>query len=166
MPVIDATVGGTTANSYVTTSEAQEYFSSRVHSVSWDTVDDEAVALISATNILEFYARFNGMKASVSQALAWPRLDAYDRDGFLLSVNEIPKQIKYAVFEIAIASIEEDPTTPHDMIGLSEVKVGPIKVVAQKSGVKKYPIPLVVWNILSGLVSNSPNSYNRMLVRY
>ncbi len=98
---LDATISGTSSNSYVTTAEADLYFTDSLYSSSWTAVGDKDVALISATNYLEMFA-YGGTKAVTEQALLHPRKDIYDRDGTEIVSTVIARDVKRATFELAL----------------------------------------------------------------
>lgn len=150
-------------NSYVTTQEALAYFADRGHGEAWDSVDNPAAFLISATNQIDWFMNFKGSKVDPSQPLEWPRKDVLVDDEYI-STTIIPKALKHAVFELALASIEEDRMEESDMAGLQEVKVGSLKVVANAVGpwqTKKKQIPTVVYTILKKIIKNSSTMFRR-----
>jgi len=69
-----ATIGGSTSNSYVTLTEANDYFADRLNTAEWDAVGSETKekALITATRRID-EEQFLGYKVSLTQALKWPR---------------------------------------------------------------------------------------------
>jgi len=153
MPLV-TTVGGSVSNSYVSSSEADAYFETRNHSADWETVEDPEKFLITATNQIDWFFKFNGSRTSSDQALEWPRYECYDYklDEYVVS-DEIPKKVKYAVYELILASIEEDRFQESDMAGLQEIQVGSLRVKANSSGAwqnGKKPIPDIVTRLLSG----------------
>ena len=116
--VIDATVGGTSSNSYVTLAEAEAYFVDRFivgEGKGWDAFSDDqkTARLIFATKIIDILI-FVGEKSDQQQALQWPRQDPdftlsdWAAAGLLLIKNirierdEIPQQIKDAQCELAL----------------------------------------------------------------
>jgi len=168
--MIDATVGGSVSNSYVTIEEADQYFTSRNHSSDWESVTDKDKFLITATNQVDWYFNFNGVRTSDTQALEFPRTECYDSklDQYVAS-DEIPKKVKYAVFELVLASIDEDRFQDSDMTGLQEVQVGTLRIKSNSSGIwqdKKKPVPDIVVHVLSGLINNLNSSLFSRVVRF
>ena len=106
MPIaIDATVGGAAANSYVLLADAQTYMSGRLNSSAWDTAttDQQNRALVSASAELTNLS-WVGRRATVTQALAWPRWMAPNPDspvGFLYLSDIIPDRVANATYELA-----------------------------------------------------------------
>jgi hypothetical protein len=128
---IDATLGGASANSYVTLADANTYFQTVPDSATWDnkTDDQKNRAIISATrwiDVLSFY----GDRCSETQALKWPRED-YKVDGIELACTLIPVGIKVATYELARALANDTDaitgttgtTGLYDQVELGELKV-------------------------------------------
>lgn len=81
---------------------------------------EKQAAIIRATDYIDkrFGRRFRGVKRSKSQGLEWPRLDAFDDDGFLLAgEDDVPRQIIKAMSEYALRAaicnvLAPDPILP------------------------------------------------------
>lgn len=151
---LDATVGGANSNSYATVEEADAYFASRLHASLWTEDLDKEAALITATQMLDWYTVWKGSAASTTQALAWPRVSVYDTYGNEVDDSIIPVPIKQAIFEIALESIAADRTTDSDLVGLKEVTAGPLTIKADTgySRTQLTAIPDKVNMIIKGLV--------------
>jgi len=118
---IDATVGGASANSYLTLAAAQDLIDGMVENddvTAWAsaTTDQKNRALYSATQRLD-RERFLGARATDTQALQWPRTGVRKPDtyintyaiGFPFKITtdyftdtEIPDQIKQAQVVLAV----------------------------------------------------------------
>src|ERR1041385_7228772 len=94
-----ATIGGSTSNSYVTLTEANDYFDDRLNAAEWNaaTSDSKEKALITATRRID-EEQFVGYKVSNTQALKWPRFNVYDEDGLIFDSTTIPERVKHAVY--------------------------------------------------------------------
>ena len=103
---INATVGASDANSYLTLTTAQSYADSDLAATDWDaaTADKRTRALITATRHLSAL-RFIGSKTASTQALPWPRKDAITSDGEI-DDDVIPAELLQAQWEIANALIQ------------------------------------------------------------
>ena len=103
---INATVGASNANSYLTLVTAQSYADSDLDVSDWDaaSADKRTRALITATRHLSALL-YIGSKASSTQSLPWPRQDAITSDGELED-DEIPTQLLQAQWEIANALVK------------------------------------------------------------
>ena len=133
--VVEDGTGKTTANSYATKLEADNYFTTRGN-LTWIGTDEiKESALIRATDYIEarFSQRFKGRLEFPDnpQALSFPRLDLFDREG--RSVLGVPTKLKSATIEYALKALTEnlflEPTI--DETGLTPTlirsKVGPIE---------------------------------------
>lgn len=129
--VIDATVSGVSANSYVTLAAADAYFETVPDSSSWSdkTSDQRNRALISATRWIDALS-FYGDRCTTTQALKWPRED-FEVDGIELVCTLIPTEIKVATYELARALANDTDaitgstgtTGLYDQVELGELKV-------------------------------------------
>jgi hypothetical protein len=100
---LDATVGGSAADTYGTLAEADAYFTAR-QSAAWGSSNAvKEYALIKAATFLDnvYRGRWKGLKANSTQARAWPRSGVQDVDGYAVSAEAIPQQVKNAQFEAA-----------------------------------------------------------------
>jgi hypothetical protein len=168
---LDATVGGVAANSYATVAFADDYFSTRLWTSTWEEAgeDDKARALMMATRLLDVWFDWYGSVASLTQALLWPRRGvikpgiAEDLVGsvdnpwgepfaVLLDSDEIPVRIKEATAELAGQLLVSDRTADSDTEtqGIKSLKAGPISL--EFSGdVTAKPIPDWVSALVSAL---------------
>ena len=128
---IDATLGGVSANSYVTLATADAYFETVPDSSTWTskTTDQKNRSLISATRWIDALT-FYGDRCAETQALKWPR-NNYTVDGIDLACTLIPEGIKVATYELARAFANDtDAITGtsgtsgiYDAVELGELKV-------------------------------------------
>lgn len=82
-PTLDATPKGPNSNSYLTVTEATDYFDAISQSKfdAWSTLDgNEERYLIRATKIVDSHFDFMGARTTNEQSLQWPR-DFVPRDG-------------------------------------------------------------------------------------
>lgn len=129
--VIDATLSGASANSYVTLAEADAYFETVPDSSTWTDKADDAKnrAIISATRWIDALS-FYGDRCTTTQALKWPR-DEYKVDGIDLACTFIPEPVKIATYELAraLANDTDAITGSTGTTGLyDEVKLGDLQV--------------------------------------
>jgi hypothetical protein len=96
---LDATVGGASANSYVTLSQANDYFAAGAHlrSAEWLALSNSVreACLLSATRWLDVL-RYFGQPVSTTQALRFPRV--YEN----WPVDAIPRRVRDACCEQAL----------------------------------------------------------------
>ena len=111
---IDATVGGASANSYVTLAEWTTYMEGRLNSDAFDdaTADSKNRALVEATRELTALT-WQGYRVNDTQALAWPRdwvIDVDDPNYDYYDDDEIPVRLKRATYELALAFLKAGAT--------------------------------------------------------
>lgn len=84
------------------------------------TTPEKEQAIVRASDYIDkrFGRRFVGVRSTKGQGLEWPRLSAFDQDGFLLSgVDQIPRQLLKACAEYALRAavcgiLAPDPPLP------------------------------------------------------
>ncbi len=97
------------ANAYVSEAYADTHHADR-NNTAWATflTAEKEAAIIRASDYLDkrFASRFVGVRKTKSQGLEWPRVNAFDQDGYLLSgVDDIPRQIEKATAEYALRAV-------------------------------------------------------------
>jgi len=154
---LDASVGTSTANSYVTVVESDDYFSTRLHGTSsWSALVDKESALITATKMLDWFVAWKGTKVLDTQSLQWPRNSVLRPSGVSVDSYIVPDEVKVAVYELAFASIKGDRVSESTLDGLLQVKAGPLMLKTDGGGfdsTKKESIPDHIWKILSDLTT-------------
>lgn len=153
---IDATVGGTSSNSYVTLQEADDYYINRSHFTGWLALDEDVKSslLVTASLQLDWYIKWKGTKATETQSMEWPRTGVVDKNVFDVSDAIIPVSVKQAVFELALSSVKSDRTADNPLAGISSIKAGSLAVKAEDpsfTSTAKQAIPEKVKKILTGL---------------
>lgn len=155
-PDVVATPGDASANSYATLAEAEAYHTGHPYAETWAAADvlQAARALITATRLMDAQVRWYGAIATSTQALGWPRLQAYDRHDRSIASTVIPQAIKDACCEYARQLLDRDRTADlaSDVDGLKRVRVeGAVDVEFREgsSGGAK-AMPDAVWLLLTG----------------
>jgi hypothetical protein len=179
---IDATVGGASANSYLTLADAQAIIDGFVEDAdvtAWAsaTTDQKNRALFTATQRLD-RERYLGARATDTQALQWPRTGVRKPDTYIntyavgfpfrittdyFTDTEIPDQIKYAQVVLAVY-LHNNP----DGIGLSgledykNVKIGSIDVTPNLGygAVGADKVPPLMERYLTGLRISGPGNFS------
>jgi|SRR5882672_7750349 len=126
IPVIDITIGGASANSYVAMEDAESFLDARLNSASWSSAvaDDKTRALLMAAKRLDA-ENWLGNRVTTTQRLTWPRIGvtkvdpvgiglwygSYGYDwgwgyGEQYLTTEIPQLVKDAQCELALAYLE------------------------------------------------------------
>ncbi len=176
---LDATVGGASANTYLTLSDAQDIIDGLVEDddvAAWAsaTTDQKNRALYTATQRLD-RERYLGARATDTQALQWPRTGVRKPDtyvntyatGFPFRISEdyftdteIPDQVKRAQVVLAVYL-----NNNKDGIGLSgledfkNVQIGSLNVTPDKTGaVGADRVPPLLERYLTGLRISGPGN--------
>jgi hypothetical protein len=179
---IDATVGGASANSYLTLADAQDLIDGMVENddvTAWAsaTTDQKNRALYSATQRLD-RERFLGARATDTQALQWPRTGVRKPDtyintyatGFPFRITadyytdtEIPDQVKQAQVVLAVYL-----NSNKDGLGLSgledykSVTIGSLSVTsagASSMATGADRVPPIFERYLTGLRISGPGNF-------
>jgi hypothetical protein len=97
------------ANAYILVQFFRDHHIDRGNTAHADFIDSEVQSgIIRASDFVDkrFGRRFVGSRQTKSQGLEWPRLNAFDMDGFLLSdIDEVPRQLMKAVAEYALRAL-------------------------------------------------------------
>jgi hypothetical protein len=134
---LDATVGGASANSYLTVAEADAYFQASYNKPKWAGVaaNVKETLLMESTRLLDLYVDWKGVLfdptvgsiSNPSQALRWPRYWAEDLDGRLIDSATIPDGVKNLVCELAYSILSsagyKSDQNPLDSIRLSTITI-------------------------------------------
>ena len=157
---LNATIGATTSNSYVTLAEAEAYFEDRFFASAWVSLTDivKEQLLVSCSQMLDWYLKWKGTKTSTTQFMLWPREGALRADGEEIEDDIIPPELKVAVYELVISSIAADRMEDDPLAGLGSVKVGPLTVMAgpeKPNQTTKKAIPEKIRMILKDITSGS-----------
>lgn len=109
MPPLDATVGGASANSYVTVDEATAWLRTRLYTETWDLTDatSQAQALMWATALLDAQVVWWGSPTTLTQALAWPQTGQHDLFGRLVPATVLPDFLQRATAIYALLLLED-----------------------------------------------------------
>jgi hypothetical protein len=150
---LDETIGGAASNTYVTLAEAITYFEGRLHDDDWTTasVDTQNQALANATKRLE-EEEYDGLRADTTfeaQALKWPRKFIFNQDGVAIPDNAMPREMKIAEFELALAMIQSDIQKNSTLKTFDRIKVDVIELDINKTNVSSTPLPSEVQRIIS-----------------
>jgi hypothetical protein len=146
-------------NSYVTTTEADTYFATRIDADEWSTANDalKEQALVTATQLID-NRPWIGLAVSSSQALAWPRKQAIFFDprmgqDITIAENETPKQVKIAVYEQALHLLQNEDLIAQKTQTFESISVGSISLSDSNSDVGKTSItPSIVLKPLRPLI--------------
>jgi len=163
---LNATIGAADANSYVTQAEANAYILDRVHASAWEDFEDKDQVLITSSQMLDWYINWKGFRASTTQNMLWPRTGVIRRDSTEIDDGVIPNEVKVAVYELALSSLEADRTDDDPLSGIDQLKAGSLMIKAGPSGADSTSIdaiPSKVFKILSDLRTLGGSSVVRLL---
>lgn len=158
--VLDATAKGADANSYVTEAEAATYFEGRFDVDEWDAAvvaGTDDVALVMATSRLEL-EKYESVPTTTTQRLEWPRLAAYDSNGRYLSADVVPRCVKEACFELALAILKDISLLGDTGLeGFKHVRLGELDVTP-RAGDRGGGLPAIVKQSLAPVRVGSANT--------
>lgn len=143
--VVETGSGLSNAESYCSVADATAFNDGQQAIASWGAASTTAQenALRQATLYIDglYGQRFPGQRYSESQALRWPRSNAFDDEGVAIGVNTIPTKLRDATAEIAIQIVAGTPPfvtekTPGDLTAKT-VKLGDLMIAKEFSGAQK-----------------------------
>lgn len=154
MPVstLDTTVGGASANAYVSLAEANQYHLDRpAAGTTWaDASDDEKnAAILWATKLLDSLYEWNGYVVNETQALLWPRYGLVYRSGYTVPSDVIPDELKDATAEFARQLLAADRAGDSDIetLGITSLRAGPV-ALSFKNSVTAKVVPDAVYHLI------------------
>ncbi len=172
---LNATLGASDANSYVTLAEAETYFVDRMHVSAWGALTDEVKSnlLVSSSQMLDWYVKWKGTKTDPAQSMGWPRSAITPQysypyyytnysttsgvlrpDGTEIGTDELPMEVPIAVFEQAFSNIPSDRTEDDPLAGIGKLSAGSLLIQAgpeKPNQTNAKPVPTHVFNILKDL---------------
>lgn len=163
--LLDATVGGTASNSYLTVAAADSLVALLVDSgvrTTWAAYDSDTKArgLMAATKQIDAN-RFQGFKFSPSQALQFPR-SGQDQPS-----SEIPPEVLDACLDQAVNLLANSTTGGFSqrqqlkMEGVSEYQIGSFRERLSGGGIVEAQLSTVAMVKLDGWISRTGRTLNR-----
>lgn len=132
MATLDATVGGSTSNAYLTVADATALLDMRLGTDAWDeaTPEDQAIGLMWATQLLDTQCQWYGTPTTQAQALAWPQTGQRDRYGRPVPPDVIPGDVQRATATYALGLLTDasDPTAVASGSGIKSQKLGDTQI--------------------------------------
>lgn len=129
--IVEDGTGRSDANTLVSLADAKDYWDGRGISYSAYTDDVLSAALVRACAFLANAFRWQGLKVNMRlQTMPWPRFDTFDRDGWAVLHNEIPREVVAAACEIALYEAATPGAMAPAVVLSGQVKaeqVGPIR---------------------------------------
>ena len=154
--VIDATIGGTDTNSYLSLARAEELIHARPFHSDWDAITDEDeknAALVWATRILS-HRDWVGVLAAQTQKQAWPRTGTYDLDGREYASDAYPEWLEVSCAELALIMIISDRLGDSGTEGFSKIKIDTLEFEIDPND-RVEVIPDYILDAISMWLSNS-----------
>jgi hypothetical protein len=151
--VVEDGSGKTDATSYCSVSCADDYHAQTTGSAEWAAASEanKQKALNSATQYLDlqYGARWRGYRANgygyddvQEQALDWPRMLAYDQDGWPYDEDRLPTRLRQATCEAALRILKGDDllatVTDPGTLAAESITVGPVTERKDYVGGKPY----------------------------
>lgn len=176
-----ATPGASTANTYSTIAEAATWHASQLGGDAWFTQQEQqAVALATATAMLDRTCVWRGGRASTTQALGWPRHGVYYADslavgeagefgagvGTLIPSTLIPLWLQQATAEFAKTLLLEQRADDPATMGLTSLRIGPFSFGVGSQSSQRQPFSPVVRQLLAPYVVTTGSSIAKRVVRY
>jgi len=126
-----ATAKSSTANSFCTLAEADQYQDNRpAVSTTWaDASENNKIrALLWATKLMESLFIWTGYATTTTQALGWPRTGLLDRIDVALDSGTVPTEVKNAEAEYARALLVANLAQDNDIEaqGITSIKAGSV----------------------------------------
>jgi hypothetical protein len=116
--------GLSNADSYISTADAATYLTNFGSGDAWSEIDPDTqeILLRKSTRDLDvlYGQSYASTLLSTSQSLLWPRESFTDTNG--RTVSAIPKEIGYAVAELALINSVSDVTGPGDKSGMVKLE--------------------------------------------
>jgi hypothetical protein len=126
--MLDSTLKGPNANSYVSLDYAIAYFASRPYGFALPEDEYFESYLIHATSIVDRYVEWIGCKTTDEQRLEWPRRNIYG-----VNPDTIPFDICMAQCEMSLAISESNILSSDQLSNFESVKVSSIQLKLSQS---------------------------------
>jgi hypothetical protein len=148
-----ATAKSTTANSYCTLAEADQYQDDRpAVSTTWaDASENNKIrALLWATQLMESLFDWNGYASTTTQALGWPRQGLLERIDVVLDSDTVPQEVKDAQSEYARQLLVTNRAQDNDLESqsISSIKAGSVALVFDSSAAYNKVVPDAVYLLI------------------
>ncbi|HEX2554235.1 MAG TPA: DnaT-like ssDNA-binding protein [Microvirga sp.] len=161
--IVEDGTGMDLAESYASVEEMDAYDVARNAPAEAVDLAAQERALRRATAWIEatYHGRWKGRRATALQGLAWPRVGAVDPEGFSIASTSVPRAVKHATIEVAIAILEGASldTRPDQTAAVSRkrVKAGPVETETEYALPARSPRFSRVDGLLVGLIDATSN---------
>lgn len=140
--MIDSTISGVSAVSYISVAEADTLFAGRLQSVLWDELDTDGKerALITSTRRLDIEV-YGAIKKTPTQSLQWPRTGVIDYNGYQVVNTIIPNSLKLALCEYVYFILDDSQIlSDTEVETFSNYKVGSIDLAVNSKTAGNLPV--------------------------
>jgi hypothetical protein len=122
--IVEDGTGLSNADSYISVADATTYLTNFGSGDTWSVIDagTQEILLRKSTRDLDalFASSYASDLLSTTQSLLWPRIDFTDTNS--RSVSGLPKEVGYAVAELALINSSTDVTGPGDRTGMVKLE--------------------------------------------
>ena len=149
--VLDATVGGASSNSYLTTDRAQALAGEMPHMGEWisNVEVSKEQYLVYATRLIDRYGYYKGSRTNSSQALAFPRTGLYEfPEGNAISSSVIPSFVEWACIEWAFHLLKNPQSDANFGEGLDFIRTPSFALSLNGQTPSQTRIPPIVADLL------------------
>lgn len=152
---VTATPGASDANSYISVDTGNTLANLYLGTLSWATAttENKGRALIMATRYLD-QLEWIGSRATTTQALAWPRLNAVCGE-FDFASNVIPQPIQQATFDLAEALLASPTLLRQGGAGNAQLIPG-----IPNASLRSASVDVISVQFRDGAVPSSQNALN------
>lgn len=152
--IVEDGTGLATANAYISVADCDTYQAEFIRN-DWASLSNDLKELYikQATKWIDNNYSFDGTKNSREQALSFPRTYCYDKDGYLIDSDIVPKEIENATCEVAYLYVSNSSVfdTPERLTRKEKVDVLEVEYIENQSEVNNF---LEIDQILTGLINN------------
>ena len=159
--VVEDGTGLSTATSYMSVADMQQYWDNRGYDYSALTTDEKQQLLNLCSQALDgiFFKHWDGYRSSGTQALQWPRADVLTPDGYDVDSGSVPTALTNALAELAYIKNSGTDIQPTDdrqgRLGKEMVKVGPITRSREFTDYQEHPNFPAVEDALKPLIGQA-----------
>lgn len=162
--VVDSTVGGSSANSYVSLARAAVIAEGLPHGSAWftDVSINKSQLITHSTTLIDRFFLPDGAKASSSQALLWPQTGmVYANSNTAIPSNVIPLFVEVAVVEWSLY-LYENPNPYADIAtGIRQLRTPSYEM--EFTGGKQPVVPKVVSELLAPYATRQGQTWHRLV---
>ena len=150
---LDTTVGGASADSYVTLAEYEAYVIANINASYTEADATQELNLRRAKQWLDRKRNWVGIAQYQTQSGAWPRITDELVDGWPIDVDTIPQDIKDAQCELAYQfeqnSLDPFTTVSNGATKVTKSKAGPVETETEYATFRETPRIVAVEGLIA-----------------